>query len=53
MSDWTADLLFKSEVAMLKIYMVSEKRGNYDKIDLDYRIEKENEDSVNIGKEKT
>jgi hypothetical protein len=58
MGDWTTDLLFKPDVAMVMGYKVNEKQGNHDKSALDHRMEKENEegkqqDSVNIGKEKT
>jgi NADH:ubiquinone reductase (H+-translocating) len=55
MGDWTADLLFTPDVAMVRGYMVSEKQGNRDKSALDHSMEKEKEkgDSVNIGKEKT
>ena len=44
MGDWTADLLFKPDVAAFKSCMINEKHGNHDK---------EKEDSVNIRKEKT
>jgi NADH:ubiquinone reductase (H+-translocating) len=54
MGDWTADLLFKPDVAMVRGYMVSEKQGNHDNSALDHNMGKEKEkDSVNIGKEKT
>ena len=50
-----ADLLFKPDVAVVKSYMINEKQGNHDKGALDHSMkkEKEKEDSVNIGKEKT
>ena len=57
MGDWTADLLFKQDVAVVKSYMINEKQGDHDKGALVHSMEKEKEkekeDSVNIGKEKT
>ena len=57
MGDWTTDLLFKPDVAMVKSYMVSEKQGNHDKSALDHSMEKKKEkeegDSLNVSKKKT
>jgi NADH dehydrogenase len=55
MGDWTADLLFKPGISMVKGYMVGEKQGNHDNSALDQSMEKEKEkgDSLNVSKEKT
>jgi hypothetical protein len=46
MGDWTADLLFKADVAVVKRHMVNEKQGNHDKNALDYSMEKEKEKEI-------
>ena len=40
MDDWTADLLFMRDVAMVRIYIIKEKEGHY-KADLDHDMKKE------------
>jgi hypothetical protein len=42
MDDWTADLLFKPDVAMIKNYALKEKEGHYNKANLDHPMKKEN-----------
>jgi hypothetical protein len=57
MGDWTADLLFKPDVARVRNYIIKKKEGHY-KADLDHGMKKETKkentsNSVNIRKDNT
>jgi NADH:ubiquinone reductase (H+-translocating) len=43
MGDWTADLLFKPDVSMIRGYLASEKQGNRDKSVMEQGMENEKE----------